>query len=63
MDQALALDREVVENHTYYPFYLTIGGRSDESVDIARRAFERDPLSASRSHTLAVQLALAGLPR
>ena len=60
MDQALALDRAVVENHTYYPFYLTIGGRSDEAVTIARRAFERDPLSASLSHTLAVQLALAG---
>ena len=59
-DQALALDREVVENHTYYPFYLTIGGRPTEAVDVARRAFERDPLSASRSHTLAVQFALAG---
>lgn len=58
-DRALALDREVVMNHSNYPFYLTVGGRSDEAVDVARRAFERDPLSASRSHTLAVQLALA----
>ena len=60
MDAALAFDREVVEDHTYYPFYLTIAGRSNDAVEIARRAFERDPLSASRSHTLAVQLALAG---
>ncbi len=59
-DRALALDREVTLNHSSYPFYLTVGGRSDEAVDVARRAFERDPLSASRSHTLAVQLALAG---
>jgi serine/threonine protein kinase/Tfp pilus assembly protein PilF len=59
-DQALALDREAVMNHSYYPFYLTLAGRFDEAISVARRAFDSDPLSASRSHTLAVQLALAG---
>jgi TolB-like protein/Tfp pilus assembly protein PilF/predicted Ser/Thr protein kinase len=59
-DRALALDREAVMNHTYYPFYLTVAGRSEEAVRAARRAFDRDPLSASRSHTLAVQLGLNG---
>ena len=59
-DRALALDRDVVMDHTYYPFYLTVAGRSEEAVRVAREAFERDPLSAARSHTLAVQLALAG---
>jgi TolB-like protein/Tfp pilus assembly protein PilF/predicted Ser/Thr protein kinase len=59
-DRALALDREAVLNHHYYAFYLTVAGRSEEAVTVARQAFDRDPLSASRSHTLAVQLALAG---
>jgi TolB-like protein/Tfp pilus assembly protein PilF len=59
-DRALALDRDAVMNHAYYPFYLTVAGRPEEAVNVARAAFERDPLSASRSHTLAVQLALAG---
>ena len=59
-DQAIALDREAVMNHGYYPFYLTVAGRFEEAVRVARSAFERDPLSASRSHTLAVQLALSG---
>ena len=59
-DRALALNRSAVLNHSYYPFYLTVGNRPDEAIDIARRAFAQDPLSASASHTLAVQLALAG---
>jgi serine/threonine protein kinase/Tfp pilus assembly protein PilF len=58
-DQAIALDREVVMDHRYYAFYLTVAGRFDEAISVARAAFDRDPLSASRSHTLAVQLALA----
>ena len=62
VDRALTLDREAVVNHSYYPFYLTVAGRFAEAVGVARRAFDRDPLSASRSHTLAVQLALAGRP-
>ena len=59
-DRALALDREAVLNSNSYPFYLTVAGRADEAVDVARRAVDRDPLSASRSHILAVQLLLNG---
>ena len=58
-DRALALNRAAVENHSYYPFYLTVGGHSAEAIDVARRALERNPVSASMSHNLAVQLALA----
>jgi tetratricopeptide (TPR) repeat protein len=61
-DRALALNRLTVENHSYYPFYLTVGGRSAEAIDVARRALERNPVSASMSHNLAVQLALARQP-
>lgn len=58
-DRALALNRLTVENHTYYPFYLTVGGRSAEAIEVARRALERNPVSASMSHNLAVQLVLS----
>jgi tetratricopeptide (TPR) repeat protein len=58
-DRALALNREAVNNHSYYPFYLTVAGRPEEAIAVARRQVDRDPVSASLSHTLAVQLALA----
>jgi eukaryotic-like serine/threonine-protein kinase len=58
-ERALALNRLAVENHSYYPFYLTVGGRYPEAVAAARGALERNPVSASMSHTLAVQLALS----
>ena len=58
-ERALALNRLAVENHSYYPFYLTVGGRYAEAVAAARGALERNPVSASMSHTLAVQLALS----
>jgi Tfp pilus assembly protein PilF len=58
-DQAIALNRDAVMNHGYYPFYLTVAGRGDEAIRIAAAAAQRDLLSASLSHTLAVQLALA----
>ena len=61
-DRALAFNRLTVENHTYYPFYLTVGGRSAEAIDVARRALDRNPVSASMSHNLAVQLALSRQP-
>jgi serine/threonine protein kinase/tetratricopeptide (TPR) repeat protein len=60
LDRAMALDRRTVEAHTAYPFYLTVAGRHAEAVEVARRAFEDDVLSASLSHNLAVQLSLAG---
>jgi serine/threonine protein kinase/tetratricopeptide (TPR) repeat protein len=61
-DRALALNRSAVLNHSQYPFYLTVGKRADEAIAVARLAAQQDPVSASLSHTLAVQLALAGKP-
>ena len=58
-DRAIALNREAVSNHSYYPFYLSVAGRFEEAVSVARRALDSDPVSASLSHTLAVQLALS----
>jgi eukaryotic-like serine/threonine-protein kinase len=58
-DQALARNREAVNNHSYYPFYLTVAGRSEEAISVAKRQVDRDPVSAALSHTLAVQLLLA----
>ena len=60
LERARTLNASALENHTYYPFYLTVGGRHDEAIAVAAQAFARDPVSASQSHTLAVQLALAG---
>jgi serine/threonine protein kinase/tetratricopeptide (TPR) repeat protein len=57
--QAMALNPGAVVDNRYYPFYLTVAGRSDEAISAARRAIELDPASASRSHNLAVQLTLA----
>jgi serine/threonine protein kinase/Tfp pilus assembly protein PilF len=58
-ERALALNQGTVLNHTNYAFYLTVGNRSEEAIDVARLAFERNPVSAALSHSLAVQLALA----
>jgi len=58
-DRAIALNREAVLNHQYYAFYLTVGGRFEEAVGVARRMVERDPVSATLSHVSAVQLALS----
>jgi len=58
-DQAIALDREAVMHHFFYPFYLSVAGRSEEAVSVARKALDGDPVSASASHTLAAQLALS----
>jgi len=58
-DRALALNREAVINHSYYPFYLTVGGRFEEAISVAKHMLERDPVSASLSHTLAVQWVLS----
>jgi tetratricopeptide (TPR) repeat protein len=58
-DRALALNREAVNNHSYYPFYLTVAGRSEEAIAVAKGQVDRDPVSAAFSHTLAVQFALA----
>ena len=60
IDQALALNASAVLNHTAYPFYLTVSGRPEEAVSVAQQALDRDPVSASFSHNLAVQFHLAG---
>ena len=59
-DRARELNASAVENHAYYPFYLTVGRRPEEAIRAAERALARDPLSASLSHNRAVQLSLAG---
>jgi len=58
-DRALALNREAVMSHPYYPFYLTVAGRFDEAISVSKNMLARDPVSASLSHTLAVQLVLS----
>jgi predicted Zn-dependent protease len=58
-ERALVLNQSAVLNHVSYPFYLTVGKRSAEAIDVAREAFEHNPVSAAFSHNLAVQLALA----
>ena len=59
LQQARALNPAAVNEVSAYPFYLTVAGRPDEAISVARRASEIDPVSAGRSHTLAVQLHLA----
>lgn len=59
LEQAMALNAAAVNEVAAYPFYLTIAGRQDEAISVARRASELDPVSAGRSHTLSVQLHLA----
>ena len=59
LEQAMALNPAAVNEVSAYPFYLTVAGRPDEAVSVARRASALDPASAGRSHTLAVQLYLA----
>jgi eukaryotic-like serine/threonine-protein kinase len=58
--RAESLDRAAVMNHPLYPFYLTSAGRSSEAIAVAKAALDQDPASAGLSHTLTVQLGLAG---
>ena len=46
-ERARALDAAVVDNHPSYQFYLTVAGRSEEAVRVARQAFALDPVSAN----------------
>jgi eukaryotic-like serine/threonine-protein kinase len=59
-ERAIAVNRDAVVDHAFYPFYLSVAGRPEEAVSAAKRALDRDPVSASNSHTLAVQFFLAG---
>ena len=58
-EQALALNPGYTGAHTFYAFYLSSLGRSEEALAVAKRAVDRDPASPAVSHSLAVQLYLA----
>jgi TolB-like protein/Tfp pilus assembly protein PilF len=58
-EQALALKPGYTGAHTFYAFYLSSLGRSEEALAVAKRALDHDPASPSISHSLAVQLYLA----
>jgi TolB-like protein/Tfp pilus assembly protein PilF len=58
-EQALALNPAYTGAHTFYAFYLSSLGRSEEALAVAKRAVDRDPASPAVSHSLAVQLYLA----
>jgi TolB-like protein/Tfp pilus assembly protein PilF len=58
-EQALTLNRAYTRGHTFYPFYLSSIGRSEEALEVAKGALDLDPASPAVSHSLAVQLYLA----
>jgi TolB-like protein/Tfp pilus assembly protein PilF len=58
-EQALALNPAYSRAHTFYAFYLSSLGRSEEALAVAKRALDLDPASPAVSHSLAVQLYLA----
>jgi len=58
-EQALALNPAYSRAHTFYPFYLSSLGRSEEALEVARRALDFDPAPPALSHSLAVQLYFA----
>ena len=58
-EQALTLNPAYSRAHTFYPFYLSSLGRSEEALAVAKRSLDLDPASPAVSHSLAVQLYLA----
>ena len=58
-EEALALNPAYTGAHTFYAFYLSSLGRSEEALAVAKRAADRDPASPAVSHSLAAQLYLA----
>jgi TolB-like protein/Tfp pilus assembly protein PilF len=58
-EQALTLNPAYSRAHTFYPFYLSSLGRSEEALAVAKHALDLDPASPAVSHSLAVQLYLA----
>jgi len=58
-EQALALNPGYSRAHTFYPFYLSSLGRSEEALAAAKYSLDLDPASPAVSHSLAVQLYLA----
>jgi TolB-like protein/Tfp pilus assembly protein PilF len=57
--QALTLNPAYTRAHTFYTFYLSSSGRSEEALEVAKGALDLDPASPAVSHSLAVQLYLA----
>ena len=58
-EQALTLNPAYTRGHTFYTFYLSSSGRSEEALEVAKGALDLDPASPAVSHSLAVQLYLA----
>ena len=58
-EQALTLNPAYSSAHTFYPFYLSSLGRSEEALAVAKRCLDLDPASPAVSHSLTVQLYLA----
>jgi tetratricopeptide (TPR) repeat protein len=58
-ERALALNPAYSRAHTFYPFYLSSLGRSEEALAVARHALSFDPASPAVSHSLTAQLYLA----
>ena len=58
-EQALTLNPAYSSTHTFYALYLSSLGRSEEALEVAKRALDLDPASPAVSHSLAVQLYLA----
>jgi TolB-like protein/Tfp pilus assembly protein PilF len=58
-EQALTLNPAYSRAHTFYPFYLSSLGRSEEALAVAKRSLDLDPASPAVSHSLGVQLYLA----
>ena len=58
-EQARTLNPVYSSTHTFYALYLSSLGRSEEALEVAKRALDLDPASPAVSHSLAVQLYLA----
>ena len=58
-EQALTLNPAYSRAHTFYPFYLSSLGQSEEALAVAKHSLDLDPASPAVSHSLAVQLYLA----
>ena len=58
-EQALTLNPAYSRGHTFYAFYLSSLGRSEEALEVAKRALDLDPASPAVSHSLTVQLYFA----
>ena len=58
-ERALTLNPAYSRAHTFYPFYLSSLGQSEEALAVAKRSLDLDPASPAVSHSLTVQLYLA----